>query len=240
MSMNQYVPWKSISTEADRAAYDDRLRQFMLQVYNYMTVALAISGAVAFGVYSIPALSAAIWGTGLKWVVVFLPLVMSFGFAFLFEKMSAQTAKIALLVFAAAMGLSLSSIFLIYKMGSIAQVFFISAATFGAASLYGYTTKKDLTTFGSFLIMGVLGLVVAGVVNLFLQSSVFAFVISCIAVLIFTALTAYDTQTLKSTFDGTEGEDREKAGVFGALQLYLDFINIFLNLLQLLGDKKND
>jgi FtsH-binding integral membrane protein len=165
---------------------------------------------------------------------------MSFGFAFLFDKMSAQMAKIALLVFAGAMGLSLSSIFLIYKMGSIAQVFFISAATFGAASLYGYTTKKDLTTFGSFLIMGVLGLVVAGVVNLFLQSSVFAFVISCIAVLIFTALTAYDTQTLKSTFDGTEGEDREKAGVFGALQLYLDFINIFLNLLQLLGDKKND
>lgn len=238
--MNGYVPYKFIPTEADNIAFDNALRNFMLQVYNYMTVALALSGAVALGVYSIPALSAAIWGTGLKWVVVFLPLVLSLGFAFLFDKMSVQAAKIALLVFAVAMGLSLSSIFLIYKMGSIAQVFFISAATFGGASLYGYTTKKDLTSFGSFLIMGAIGICIAGIINLFLQSSVFAFVISCIAVLIFTGLTAYDTQTLKSTWLGTEGEDREKAGILGALQLYLDFINIFVNLLQLIGDRKND
>jgi FtsH-binding integral membrane protein len=220
--------------------YDFALRSFMLQVYNYMTVALALSGAVALGVYMIPELSAAIWGTGLKWVVVFLPLVLSMGFAFLFDKMSVQTAKIALLVFAVAMGLSLSSIFLIYKMGSIAQVFFISAATFGSASLYGYTTKKDLTTMGSFLIMGALGICIAGLVNLFLQSSVLAFAISCIAVVIFTGLTAYDTQNLKTTFDMTEGDEREKAGIYGALQLYLDFINIFVSLLQLIGDKKND
>jgi len=203
-----------------------------------MTVALALSGATALGVYLVPAISAAIWGTGLKWVVVFLPLVLSFGFAFLFDKMSLQMAKIALLVFAVAMGLSLSSIFLIYKMGSIAQVFFISAATFGGASLYGYTTKKDLTTFGSFLMMGAIGHVIAGLVNLFLQSSILAFAISCIAVLIFTGLTAYDTQQLKTTYDYTEGDEREKAGIFGALQLYLDFINIFVSLLQLLGDKK--
>ena len=238
--MNGYIPFKAIPTEQDRLAYDEGLRAFMLQVYNYMTVALAISGAVALGVYSIPALSAAIWGTGLKWVVVFLPLVLSLGFAFLFDKMSAQTAKIALLVFAGAMGLSLSSIFLIYKMGSIAQVFFISAATFGAASLYGYTTKKDLTSFGSFLIMGALGICIAGVINLFLQSSMFAFVISCLAVLIFTGLTAYDTQNLKIVYDAELGDEREKAGVYGALQLYLDFINIFVNLLQLIGDRKND
>jgi FtsH-binding integral membrane protein len=182
---------------------------------------------------------AGIWGTPLKWVVVFLPLVMSFGFAFLFEKMSAQVAQIALYIFAAAMGLSLSSIFAIYKLGSIGQVFFISAATFGAASLYGYTTKADLTKMGSFLMMGVIGLVIAGVVNLFLQSSVFAFVISCLAVLIFTGLTAYDTQEIKSHYDYTEGEEREKAGIFGALQLYMDFINIFVNLLQLIGEKKD-
>lgn len=224
------------------ASYDIGLRNFMLQVYNYMTVALALSGATALGVYMIPALSAAIWGTGLKWVVVFLPLALSFGFAFLFDKMSLQMAKIALLVFAVAMGLSLSSIFLIYKMGSIAQVFFISAATFGSASLYGYTTKKDLTTFGSFLIMGAMGIVIAGLVNLFLQSSILAFAVSCIAVVIFTGLTAYDTQNLKNTYEFTvcDDDEQEKLGIYGALQLYLDFINIFMSLLQLIGDKKND
>jgi FtsH-binding integral membrane protein len=234
-----YISNESVA-QPQVASYDAGLRNFMLQVYNYMTVALALSGMTALGVYMVPAISAAIWGTGLKWVVVFLPLVLSFGFAFLFDKMSLQMAKIALLVFAVAMGLSLSSIFLIYKMGSIAQVFFISAATFGGASLYGYTTKKDLTTFGSFLIMGAIGLVVAGLVNLFLQSSILAFAISCIAVLVFTGLTAYDTQNLKTTYNYTEGEEREKAGVYGALQLYLDFINIFMSLLQLIGDRKND
>lgn len=220
-------------------AYDLGLRQFMLSVYNNMTLALAISGLVSLGISMSPALMAGIWGTPLKWVVVFLPLVMSFGFAFLFEKMSAQVAQIVLYIFAAAMGLSLSSIFAIYKLGSIGQVFFISAATFGAASLYGYTTKADLTKMGSFLMMGVIGLVIAGVVNLFLQSSAFAFAISCLAVLIFTGLTAYDTQEIKSHYDYTEGEEREKAGIFGALQLYMDFINIFVNLLQLIGEKKD-
>ena len=234
-----YISNESVP-QTQTVSYDMGLRNFMLQVYNYMTVALALSGAVALGVHMVPAISAAIWGTGLKWVVVFLPLVLSFGFAFLFDKMSVQMAKIALLVFAVAMGLSLSSIFLIYKMGSIAQVFFISAATFGGASLYGYTTKKDLTSFGSFLIMGAIGLMIASLVNLFLQSSVLAFAVSCIAVLIFTGLTAYDTQQLKTTYDDTEGDEREKAGIFGALQLYLDFINIFMSLLQILGDRKND
>jgi FtsH-binding integral membrane protein len=230
---------ESVINHNTQYAYDLGLRQFMLSVYNNMTLALAISGLVSLGVSMSPALMAGIWGTPLKWVVVFLPLVMSFGFAFLFEKMSAQVAQIALYVFAAAMGLSLSSIFAIYKLGSIGQVFFISAATFGAASLYGYTTKADLTKMGSFLMMGVIGLVIAGVVNLFLQSSVFAFVISCLAVLIFTGLTAYDTQEIKSHYDYTEGEEREKAGIFGALQLYMDFINIFVNLLQLIGEKKD-
>lgn len=218
--------------------YDEGLRNFMLQVYNYMTFALALSGLVALGVSMSPGLMAVIWGTPLKWVVVFLPLAMSLGFMFMVEKINSQTAKLFLFAFAAAMGLSLSSIFAIYKMGSIIHVFFISAATFGAASLYGYTTKKDLTTMGSFLIMGAIGLVIAGVVNIFLQSSVFAFAISCLAVLIFTGLTAYDTQQIKQTYDETEGEERQKAGVIGALMLYMDFINIFINLLQLLGDKK--
>lgn len=221
-----------------KTEYDLGLRNFMLSVYNNMTLALAISGLVSLGISMSPTLMTAIWGTGLKWVVVFLPLVMSIGFMFLFEKMNSRQAQIALYVFAAAMGLSLSSIFAIYKLGSIAQVFFISAATFGAASLYGYTTKKDLTTFGSFLVMGALGIVIASVVNLFLQSSIFAFVISCIAVLVFTGLTAYDTQQLKSVYDYTVEEEQEKLGVFGALQLYMNFINIFISLLQIIGDKK--
>ena len=219
--------------------YDEGLRSFMLQVYNYMTFALALSGLVAIGVSMSPGLMAVIWGTPLKWIAILLPLAMSLGFMFMVDKISSNTAKLFLFAFAAAMGLSLSSIFAIYKMGSIIHVFFISAATFGAASLYGYTTKKDLTTMGSFLIMGAIGLVIAGVVNIFLQSSVFAFAISCLAVLIFTGLTAYDTQQIKQTYDDTFGEEREKSGVIGALMLYMDFINIFINLLQLLGDKKD-
>ena len=218
--------------------YDAGLRSFMLQVYNYMTFALALSGLVSLGISMSPALMAVIWGTPLKWVVILAPLAMSIAFAFMIEKINANTAKLFLFAFALAMGLSLSSIFAIYKMGSIIHVFFISSATFGAASLYGYTTKADLTKMGSFLIMGVIGLVIAGLVNLFLQSSMFAFVISCLAVLIFTGLTAYDTQQIKQMYDYTEGEEQKKAGVIGALMLYLDFINIFINLLQIIGDKK--
>jgi len=218
--------------------YDEGLRNFMLQVYNYMTFALALSGLVSLGISMSPALTAVIWGTPLKWVVIFLPLAMSLGFMFMIEKINSSTAKLFLFAFAAAMGLSLSSIFAIYKMGSIIHVFFISAATFCAASLYGYTTKTDLTKMGSFLIMGVIGLVIAGLVNLFLQSSMFAFVISCLSVLIFTGLTAYDTQNIKQMHDHTDGEERSKAGVIGALMLYMNFINIFISLLQILGDKK--
>jgi FtsH-binding integral membrane protein len=236
-----YIPSDNVViTRADQIAYDEGLRNFMLQVYNNMTIALAISGLVALGLNFNQSLMAAIWGTGFKWIAIFSPLLASLAFTFFFDKMNSRTAQMALFAFAALMGLSLSSIFLVFKMGSIAQVFFISAATFGAASLYGYTTKKDLTSFGSFLIMGALGLVIAGVVNLFLQSSMFAFVISCLGVLIFTGLTAYDTQNLKTVYDAEIGDEREKAGIFGALQLYLDFINIFTSLLQLIGDRKND
>jgi FtsH-binding integral membrane protein len=231
--MQQYI-----SEARSEVSYDEGLRKFMLQVYNYMTVALAISGVVSLGVYMSPTIMGAIWGTPFKWVVMFAPLVMSLGFMYIIDKISTSTATLFLFVFAAAMGLSLSSIFLVYKMGSIVQVFFISAATFGAASLYGYTTKKDLTTMGSFFIMGALGLVIAGVINIFLQSSVFAFAISFLAVIIFTGLTAYDTQNIKSQYDETSGDEREKVGVIGALMLYMDFINIFVGLLQLIGDRK--
>ena len=226
------------TTVNEQIVYDEGLRHFMLSVYNNMTISLAISGAIALFVSMTPSLMSAIWGSPLKWVVIFLPLVMSLGFTFLVDKISSSTARTFLFVFAAAMGLSLSSIFAVFKMGSIVQVFFISAATFGAASLYGYTTKRDMTNIGSFLIMGVIGLVIASVVNIFLQSSMFAMIVSCLAVLIFTALTAYDTQELKNIYDSQYDEEMEKSGVIGALGLYMNFINIFVHLLQIIGDKK--
>jgi len=234
MQVNYNTTYNSLNA----VTYDLGLRKFMLQVYNYMTVALAISGLVSLGVSMSPETMSFIWGTPVKWVVIFAPLGMSLLLMGLLDKMSPYSAKLFLFVFAAVMGLSLSSIFAIYKLGSIVQVFFISASTFGAASLYGYITKRDLTKFGSFLIMGALGLCIASVVNIFLQSSAFAFAISCIAVLIFTALTAYDTQQIKDHYDNSYGDEREKAGVLGALNLYLDFINIFVSLLQLVGEKK--
>jgi FtsH-binding integral membrane protein len=223
---------------SEQVLYDESLRNFMLQVYNYMTIALAISGLFALGISMSPAATALIWGTPLKWVAIFAPLGMSLVFMFMIDKISSTTSMYFLFAFAAAMGISMSSIFILYKLGSIAQVFFITATTFGSASLYGYTTKKDLTSFGSFLIMGVIGLVIASVVNLFLASSILTFIVSILAVLIFTGLTAYDTQQLKTVFDETEGEEQEKAGVVGALNLYVNFINIFISLMQLIGEKK--
>jgi FtsH-binding integral membrane protein len=226
------------NTEITKVQYDEGLRNFMLSVYNNMTISLVISGAVALFVSMSPALMSVIWATHLKWVVIFLPLAMSLGFTFLVDKISSSTARLFLFVFAAAMGLSLSSVFIIFKMGSIVQVFFIAAATFGAASLYGYTTKRDMTNIGSFLIMGVIGIVIASIVNIFLQSSMFGFIISCLAVLIFTGLTAYDTQELKNVYDSQYDEEMEKSGVIGALGLYMNFINIFVHLLQIIGDRK--
>lgn len=226
------------TTVNEQIMYDEGLRKFMLGVYNSMTISLAISGFVALFVSMSPGLMSAIWGSPLKWVVVFLPLVMCLGFTFLVDKISSSTARSFLFVFAAAMGLSLSSIFAVFKMGSIVQVFFITAATFGAASLYGYTTKRNMTNIGSFLMMGVIGIIIALIVNIFLQSSMFGFIVSCLAVLIFTGLTAYDTQELKNVYDSQYDEEMEKSGVIGALGLYMNFINIFVHLLQILGDKK--
>jgi FtsH-binding integral membrane protein len=228
----------SITEVRSQLIYDEGLRNFMLGVYNYMTFALAVSGLVSLGISMSPDLLKMIWGTNFKWIAIFSPLAMSLAFAFLVQSMSAQTAKIFLVAFAAVMGLSMSSIFLIFKLGSIAQVFFITAATFGATSLYGYTTKRDLTNLGSFLMMGVIGLVIAGLINLFLQSSMMSLIISCISVLVFTGLTAYDTQNLKNTYDELDETERDKAGAIGAFNLYINFINIFMSLLNILGDRK--
>jgi FtsH-binding integral membrane protein len=228
----------SITEVRSQLIYDEGLRNFMLSVYNYMTFALAVSGLVSLGISMSPDLLKMIWGTNFKWIAIFSPLAMSLAFAFFVQNMTAQSAKIFLVAFAAVMGLSMSSIFLIFKLGSIAQVFFITAATFGATSLYGYTTKRDLTGLGSFLMMGVIGLVIAGLINVFLQSSMMSLIISCISVLVFTGLTAYDTQNLKYTYDELDESERDKAGAIGAFNLYINFINIFMSLLNILGDRK--
>ena len=218
---------------------DYGLRAYLVGVFNNMTIALFISGLVSAYVGLSPDLAAAIWGTAFKWVAIFAPLVFVFIITFMAANMSSSTARIMLFCFAGLMGLSMSSIFLIYKLGSIAQVFFISGTTFGATALWGYTTKRDLSSMGAFLMMGVIGLLVAGVVNIFLQSSVMAFVISLIGVLIFVGFTAYDMQNIKEQYyELQDDEEIRKAGIFGALNLYMDFVNIFINLLQLLGEKK--
>lgn len=220
--------------------YDQGLRNYLLGVFNNMSLALAISTLVSAYIGLSPDLAKAIWGTAFKWVAIFSPLAVVFAISYFIDKMSVNTARISLYVFSALMGLSTSSIFLIYQLGSIIHVFFIAAATFGATALYGYTTKKDLSSMGSFLMMGLIGLVICGIVNIFLQSSAFAFAISLIGLGIFIGLTAWDMQMIKETYYTIDDEEnREKAGVMGALNLYLDFVNIFMNLLQLLGQKKD-
>jgi FtsH-binding integral membrane protein len=223
---------------------DQGLRAFMLGIYNNMALGLAITGLVAFGTYtwaaSDPAVAQTLYGSPLRWVIIFAPLVFVFGLSAAIHRMQPATARLVFLVYAAVMGLSLSSIFIVFTGESIARTFFITAAAFGGLSLYGYTTKKDLSGWGSFLIMGVIGLVIAMIVNIFLGSSALQFAISVIGVLVFAALTAYDTQRLKYTYDVVAGDQvaAGRASIIGALQLYLDFINLFMFLLQFMGNRE--
>ena len=231
----------SIGYEIPSAVYNKELRDYMVAVYQYMAFALAITGMVAVGAASSPTFMSLIFGTPLQWVVAFAPLVMVFFMGARITTMSSDAAKVSLAVFAALMGLSLSSIFLVYTGESIARLFFIAASVFGSMSLYGYTTKKDLTSFGSFLIMGLIGILIASIVNLFLASSAMQFIISFLGVIIFTGLTAYDTQRVKDSFFMLP--DRGKAtniAVYGALTLYMDFINLFVMLLQLFGHRRDE
>ena len=225
------------------AAIDQGLRAHMLRVYNYMGLGLAITGLVAFffnqWVMSSPAVANAVYGSPLAWVIMLAPLGFVFALSLGINKMSFATAQLVFWGFATAMGLSLSSIFMVYTDASIARVFFITAATFGSMSLYGYTTKRDLTGMGSFLFMGLIGLIIAMVVNIFLQSSMLEFAISAIGVLIFVGLTAYDTQKIKEAYvDNMDHDSLGKLALSGALTLYLDFINLFLMLLRLFGNRE--
>ncbi|MBT3069503.1 Bax inhibitor-1/YccA family protein [Rhodomicrobium sp. Az07] len=238
----------------DAFAIDEGLRAYMIRVFNYMGIGLVVTGIMAYTIYSLSVvtndagqitaltpLGQVIFKSWVKWLVMFAPLLVVFAFAASINRMSSTTAQGVFWLFAALMGLSLSSIFIAYTGNSIARIFFITAATFGAVSFWGYTTKRDLTKFGSFLIMGVIGLVIASVVNVFLGSSGMQFAISVLAVLIFTGLTAYDTQQLKDNYyaQAQGGEETlGRAAILGALSLYLNFINIFVALLSLFGDRR--
>jgi FtsH-binding integral membrane protein len=242
-------------------AIDAGLRAHMNKVYGTMSVGMLVTAAAAWAISGLAVtdvpgsaeavqIGASTYLTGmgealylspLKWVVMFLPLVMVFGFSAAVPRLSAAAAQLFFYVFATAMGVSLSSIFLIYTGGSIASTFLATSASFAALSLYGYTTKRDLSGFGSFLMMGVVGLMVASIVNIFLGSGALAFTISFIGVLLFAGLTVYDTQAIKVNYvqhaRGGDQEWLEKSAIMGALTLYLDFINLFTFLLQFLGQK---
>jgi uncharacterized protein len=240
---------------AETGVIDQGLRAYMLRVYNYMAIGVAITGVVAYLAYqlaggdAIQAVGGTITGltsfgqliyaSAFKWVVIFAPLAVVFLISARMNSMSLPGAQLAFWVFAALMGLSISTIFLAYAHASIARVFFISAASFGALSLYGYTTSKDLSAWGSFLFMGLIGVIIAMLVNLWLASSALQFAISIIGVLVFAGLTAYDTQQIKEMYYvGDDGSVAGRKAVMGALRLYLDFINLFMMLLSLFGDRR--
>ena len=240
MSYDSNNRWSaSASTSIPQVGIDVGLRNYMLRVYNYMAGGLAITGVVAYfaaasGFYE------QIARTPFIWVVVFAPLAIVLLLSYRLQKMSLGGAQATFWGFAGLMGLSLSYIFLVYTGASIAQVFFITAATFLAMSLYGYTTKTDLAKFGSFLMMGLFGIIIASVVNIFVGSSAVQFAISIIGVLVFTGLTAWDTQQIKEMYWEGDGDViAGKKAIMGALRLYLDFINLFVMLMQLMGNRRD-
>lgn len=250
--------WGQGVARAGRTGVDQGLRTYMLGVYNNMVIGLALTGLVALGVHilavasepsqavafmgriPLTAFGQAIYATPLKWVFMLAPLAFVFFFSFRINQMSASSARILFFVFSASMGLSLSSLLLFYTGASVAQAFFVTAAAFGGLSLYGYTTKRDLSPMGAFLVMGVFGLIIAGLVNMFVQSSGFQFGLCILSVLIFSGLTAWDTQAIKEMYFAGDGyEIATKKSVNGALMLYLDFINIFQSLLMLTGTRND-
>ena len=237
-------------TQAKAAALNSEdlgLRAYMQKIYSYMTVGLAITGLVAWLVSgaavdqngNTTALGNALFNSPLGFIFMLAPLGLVMMLSFRIQKMKASTAQTMFWVLSGCYGISLASIFLAYTGESVARVFFISSSTFLAASIYGYTTKRSLANFGSFLMMGLIGTIIAMVVNIFMQSTMMQFIISVVGVLIFTGLTAYDTQTLKEMYvEGENGETQVKKAIMGALKLYLDFLNLFIMLLMLLGNRR--
>jgi hypothetical protein len=228
----------AVSVGVPRAARDAGLRSYMLSVYNYMASGVLLTGIVALLFYS-SGYAAQVMQTPLQWVIILAPLGFVFAMSFGLNRMSTATLQLMFWAFATAMGLSMASIFLVFTGISIAQTFFAVSAGFAGLSLWGYTTKKDLSGWGTFLIMGVVGLLVAMLINMFLQSPAMQLAISAIGVLLFAGLTAYDTQRIKSMYAYVAGSDMMgKVVIMGALSLYLDFINMFMFLLQFMGDRR--
>jgi len=228
-----------VATGARAQVIDEGLRDYMLRIYNYMASGLALTGAIAYMGFR-SRIYEQIAGTPLMWVVMLAPLGVVFYLSARINAMSFATAQTWFWVYAGLVGLSLSSIFMIYSGASITRVFFITAGMFGAMSIYGYTTKKDLTSMGSFLFMGLIGVILASVVNIFLASAALHFAISVIGVLVFVGLTAYDTQKIKEIYFAGDGHEvMGKKSIMGALTLYLDFLNLFLMMLRLMGGNRN-
>jgi len=246
-----YATLRGVGT--DRAvAYDMGLRAHMIRVYNYMASGVALTGVVAWFTYQMAVVTnaagsitgltpfgQALFGSPLMWVLVLAPLGLVFFLSFRIQHLEASTARLLFFVYAGLLGVSLATIFMVYTHASITRVFFISAASFGALSLYGYTTTRSLNAMGSFLIMGLFGLIIASLVNIFLKSSGLDWALSVIGVLIFAGLTAWDTQKIKEMYDvHDDGTVAGRKAVMGALSLYLDFINMFMMLLRLFGDRR--
>ncbi len=243
-------------SSASEAIIDQGLRAYMLKVYNYMASGVLLTGIISLLVFKFSGgmnitlgptgfsgltnpFGELLFNSGFKWLVMLAPLGIVMYLSFGIAKMSASKAQSTFWVFAALMGASLASIFIVYTQMSIARVFFITSGTFGAMSIYGYTTKRDLTKLGSFLMMGLFGIIIASVVNIFMKSTMMYFVISILGVLIFVGLTAYDTQKIKNRYLASDsGELMGKKAVMGALTLYLDFINLFIMLLRLFGQRR--
>jgi len=227
------------TTAKSEAQIDVGLRNYMLKVYNYMATGLGLTGLTAYFVAITPSLFNAIYGTPFYWVVALAPLGFVFYLSARLNRISFSKAQTMFWLFAGVMGLSMAYIFIAFTGASIARVFFITAGTFAGMSLYGYTTKKDLTGWGSFLFMGLIGLIIASIVNIFLKSPMLYYVISWVGVLVFVGLTAYDTQKIKEMYYASDtAEISGKKAIMGALRLYLDFINLFIMLLHIFGQRR--
>ncbi len=250
MANYENQPARYGTTAGAVGAIDEGLRAHMIRVYNYMLLGMALTGVFALvtfnlaftgsaGAYQLTSFGQALFGSPLMWVIVLAPLGMVFFLSFRINKMSVGAAQLTFWIYAALVGVSLATIFAVYTASSITQVFFITAATFGAMSLWGYTTQRDLTSMGSFLFMGLIGIIIAMLVNIFLASDALGFAISVIGVLVFTGLTAYDTQKIKEMYYvGDDGTVAGRKAIMGALSLYLDFLNLFLMLLSLFGNRE--
>jgi len=264
------MPLGAPVSRAEAAAIDASLRAYMMHVYNYMALGLAVTAVAALGIYVLSVtddataaakvlrggaesaarlagnlyltrLGYALFVSPLKWAIILAPLALAFGLSFGIERLRLAVAQLLFWLYAALIGVSLGAVFMIYTQTSVVRVFFIAAASFGALSLWGYTTRRDLTGMGSFLVMGVLGIIIAALVNVFLASSALQWVISAVGVLVFSGLTAWDTQRLKNEYiyGAMDGDTAERTAIMGALTLYLNFINLFAMLLQLLGERED-